>query len=164
MGWLTAVNSRLSRWAMYIAVACLLGLVALVVFGVIKRYVFNDAQPYVEQLALILVINVAMFGASAGVRDEGHIGMESLVGLLPEKLQFIDGVIVGLLTITFGALLCVGSSMMAASVYSNSIPTLGISEAVRYIPPIVAGVLIILFSIEHLIAMYSREEVVPSWH
>ena len=164
MDWLTAVNSRLSRWAMYIAVACLLGLVALVVFGVVKRYVFNDAQAYIEQLALILVINVAMFGASAGVRDEGHIGMESLVGLLPEKLQFVDGVIVGLLTVTFGALLFFGSLMMAASVYPNTIPTLGISEAVRYVPPVIAGVLIILFSIEHLIAMYTHVKVVPSWH
>jgi TRAP-type C4-dicarboxylate transport system permease small subunit len=164
MNWLTALNSRLSRWAMYIAVACLLGLVALVVFGVIKRYVFNDAQPYVEQLALILVINVAMFGASAGVRDEGHIGMESMVGLLPARLQFVDGVVVGLLTISFGALLFVGSLMMAASVYPNTVPTLGISEAVRYVPPVIAGVLIILFSIEHLIAMYSGTEVVQSWH
>ena len=47
MKWLTALNSRLSRWAMYIAVAGLLGIVAVVVWGVVKRYIFNDAQPYV---------------------------------------------------------------------------------------------------------------------
>jgi len=164
MNWLTAVNSRLSRWAMYIAVAGLLGLVALVFWGVVKRYVFNDAQPYIEQLALILVIIVAMFGASAGVRDEGHIGMESLTGLLPEKPRFVVGVIVGLLTITFGALLFGGCMMMAFSVSGNMIPTLGISEAVRYVPPVIAGVLIILFSIEHLIALFNNTEVVPSWY
>jgi TRAP-type transport system small permease protein len=164
MTWLTALNSRLSRWAMYIAVAGLLGLVALVVFGVIKRYVFNDAQPYVEQLALLLVINVAMFGASAGVRDEGHIGMESLTGLLPEAPRFVVGVIVGLLTITFGALLFGGCMMMAFSVSGNTIPTLGIPESVRYVPPVLAGILIILFSIEHLLAMFNDTEVVPSWY
>jgi TRAP-type transport system small permease protein len=161
---LTAVNSRLSRWAMYIAVAALIGLVALVDFGVVKRYVFNDAQAYVEQFALILVITVAMFGASAGVRDEGHIGMESLVGLLPAKIQFWVGFIVGLFTILFGALLFGGCVMMAISVHDNIIPTLGMSEAVRYVPPIIAGILIILFSIEHLIAMFSGKEVVPSWN
>lgn len=161
---LTAVNSRLSRWAMYVAVAALLGIVAIVDWGVVKRYIFNDAQPYVEQVALLLVISVAMFGASAGVRDEGHIGMESLVGLLPEKVQFWIGVTVGLLTILFGALLFGGCLMMAMSVQDNVIPTLGISEAFRYLPGIIAGVLIILFSIEHLIAMFRKSEVVKSWH
>jgi TRAP-type C4-dicarboxylate transport system permease small subunit len=164
MKWLTALNSRLSRWAMYAAVAGLLGIVVVVVYGVVKRYVFNDSQAYVEQVALILVIIVAMFGASAGVRDEGHIGMESLTAMLPEKPRFWVGVTVGLLTITFGALLFVGCLMMASSVYPNTIPTLGISEAYRYVPPVIAGVLIILFSIEHLIAMFNNEEVVPSWN
>jgi len=164
MDWLTGINSRLSRWAMYLAVAALLGIVALVDFGVVKRYVYNDAQPYVEQVALMLVIVVAMFGASAGVRDEGHIGMESLVGLLPEKFQFWIGVTVGMLTISFGALLFGGCLMMADSVMHNTIPTLGVSEALRYVPPIVAGILIILFSIEHLIAMFRKSDVVKSWH
>jgi TRAP-type transport system small permease protein len=164
MEMLTAVNSRLSRWAMYVAVAALLGIVMIVDWGVVKRYIFNDAQPYVEQVALILVIAVAMFGASAGVRDEGHIGMESLVGLLPEKIQFWVGVTVGLLTILFGALLFVGCLMMAMSVHDNVIPTLGISEALRYLPGIIAGILIILFSIEHLIAMFRKSVVVKSWH
>jgi len=164
MSGLTAVNSRLSRWAMYIAVAALLGIVMIVDWGVVKRYVYNDAQPYVEQVALILVITVAMFGASAGVRDEGHIGMESLVGLLPEKVRFWVGVTVGLLTIAFGGLLLGGCLMMAESVYGNTIPTLGISEALRYVPGIAAGVLIILFSIEHLVAIFRKTEVVKSWH
>jgi len=37
MSWLTAVNSRLSRWAMYIACACLAGLLSVVVYGVVLR-------------------------------------------------------------------------------------------------------------------------------
>ena len=50
MKWLTALNSRLSRWAMYLAVAGLLGIVGVVVYGVVLRYVFNDAPAYVEQV------------------------------------------------------------------------------------------------------------------
>jgi len=164
MKWLTWLNSRLSRWAMYIAVACLLGIVGVVFGSVIWRYALNDAPAWSEQVALILVINVAMFGASAGVRDEGHIGMESLVGLLPAKFQFWVGNLVGLITIVFGGFLAWGCWAMAVSVWTNQIPTLGISEAFRYLPCIVAGVLIILFSIEHLIAMSSDTKVIPSWH
>jgi TRAP-type C4-dicarboxylate transport system permease small subunit len=164
MQWLTWLNSRLSRWAMYIAVAGLLGIVGVVFGSVVWRYVLNDAPAWSEQVALILVINVAMFGAAAGVRDEGHIGMESLIGLLPEKVQFWVGNVVGLITIVFGGFLTWGCWTMATSVWANQIPTLGISEAYRYLPCVVAGVLIILFSIEHLIAMAAHNEVVPSWH
>ena len=164
MNWLTIINARLSRWAMYIAVTCLLGIVAVVVGSVFWRYVLKDAPAWSEQVALILVINVAMFGAAAGVRDEGHIGMESLVGLLPKTYQFWVGNIVGLFSILFGVSLVWGCSKMAISVWSNIMPTLGISEAWRYIPCVIAGALIILFSIEHIIAIITDKEVSPSWH
>ena len=164
MDWFTALNARLSRWAMYVAVAGLLAIVGVVVGSVIWRYILNDAPAWSEQVALILVINVAMFGAAAGVRDEGHIGMESLVGLLPKNLQFWVGNIVGIFSIIFGAFLSWGCTKMALSVWPNGIPTLGISEAWRYAPGTEAGILIISFSIEHLIAMYTDKEVAPSWH
>ena len=164
MDWLTSLNARLSRWAMYIAVAGLLGIVITVVGSVIWRYLLNDAPAWSEQVALILVINVAMFGAAAGVRDEGHIGMESLVGLLPKNLQFWVGNVVGVISVIFGVALTWGCGMMAGSVWPNTIPTLGISEAWRYIPGVISGALIILFSIEHLIASALDKEVVPSWH
>ena len=163
-GWLTALNSVLSRWAMYLACICLVGLLSVVVYGVVLRYVFNAAPPYVEQVALLLVISVAMFGASAGVRDAGHIGMDSLVMALPEKAQFWCEVIVYVLGILFALALFAGGAEMATSTRGSTIPTLGISEAIRYAPILIAGVLITLFSIEHVIALLSGKEVVPSWN
>jgi TRAP-type C4-dicarboxylate transport system permease small subunit len=164
MHWLTALNARLSRWTMYLACICLAGLLIVVVYGVVLRYVFNDAPPYVEQVALLLVISVAMFGASAGVRDAGHIGMDSLVMILPKRVQFWCEVAVFVLSILFALALLAGGAEMATSTRDNTIPTLGISEAIRYAPVMMAGVLITLFSIEHLIALFAGKEVVPSWH
>jgi len=107
-GWLTALNRVLSRLAMYIACICLAGLLVVVVYGVVLRYIFNDAPPYVEQVALLLIISVAMFGASAGVRDAGHIGMDSLVMVLPKRIQFWCEAIVFVLTIAFALALLAG--------------------------------------------------------
>jgi len=161
---LSALNARLSRWTMYLACICLLGLLAVVVYGVVLRYVFNNAPPYVEQVALLLVISVAMFGASAGVRDAGHIGLDSLVAVLPEKVQFWCKAIVYILGVVFAIALFAGGAEMAASTRDSTIPTLGLSEAVRYVPILIAGVLITLFSIERLIAQFTGKKVVPSWH
>ena len=163
-GWLTAVNSRLSRWAMYLACLCLAGLLGVVVYGVVMRYVFNAAPPYVEEVALLLVISVAMFGAAAGVRDAGHIGLDSLVAVLSKRAQFWCGLLVCTLSIVFGLTLAAGSFAMGLSTRGSTIPTLGIAESFRYLPVLAGGILIAVFSIEHLIARVTGHEVLRSWH
>ncbi|WP_213956207.1 MULTISPECIES: TRAP transporter small permease [unclassified Variovorax] len=164
MSLFTHLNARLSRWAMYLACLCLVGLLSVVVYGVVLRYVFNNAPAYVEQVALLLVISVAMFGASAGVRDAGHIGLDSLVKVLPPRGQFWCKFIVYVLSIAFAVALFLGAGEMAVSTHHDTIPTLGISESYRYLPVMIAGVLITLFSLEHMVAQFTEEEVVPSWH
>jgi TRAP-type transport system small permease protein len=164
MNLFTHLNARLSRWAMYLACICLVGLLSVVVYGVVLRYVFNNAPAYVEQVALLLVISVAMFGASAGVRDAGHIGLDSLVKALPPRGQFWCRFIVYVLSIAFAVALFFGATEMAISTHHDTIPTLGISESSRYVPVLIAGVLITMFSVEHMIAQFTGQEVVPSWH
>jgi TRAP-type C4-dicarboxylate transport system permease small subunit len=164
MNLLTHVNSRLCRWIMFLACLCLVGLLSVVIYGVVLRYVFNDAPPYVEQLALLLVISVAMFGASAGVRDAGHIGLDSLVKVLPAQTQFWCKCVVHVFVIVFALALLVGGGLMAVSTHASTIPTLGISESYRYLPVLISGVAIVLFSIEHMLAQFAGTKVVPSWH
>ena len=164
MYFLKALNSKLSRFAMYVACICLIGLLSVVIYGVIMRYVFNNAPPYVEQVALLLVISVAMFGAAAGVRDAGHIGLDSIVRVLPHQAQFWCSAVVHLLSIVIALSLLAGGYQMGLSTYASTIPTLGLSEAYRYLPVVSAGVLITLFSTEHIVALFKSEKVIPSWH
>ncbi|GCB05136.1 TRAP transporter small permease [Ralstonia sp. SET104] len=157
MGWLKKCNAILERGVLYVAGACLAGLGIIVVYGVVLRYVFNASPPYVEQLALLLVIAVAMFGAAATVREAGHIGLDSLVNRLPKLAQFWCGVAVDVLIIVFAVGLFTGSVQMSLSTRHDMIPTLGISEASRYIAPIVASVLIALFSLERLLNAFAKD-------
>lgn len=153
---LTLLSARLSRWVLHLACACLAALGIIVIYGVVLRYVFNASQPYVEQVALLMVISVAMFGAAAGARESGHIGLDSIVQLLPTKAQAAVHAVVEVLILAFAALLLYGSLHMATSTYRDTIPTLGISEAFRYLPPILAAILIALFSIEHLASQFLK--------
>jgi len=165
MAQLFTLNKLLASTVLVLARLCLTGLGLVVVYGVVLRYVFNDAPPYVEQIALLLVISVAMFGAASGVYDSGHIGLDSVVKLLPPLGQRACLHLVDVLTMVFAVVLCWGSSRMALSTWHDTIPTLGLSEAMRYLPPIIAGVLILLFSFEHLMRRLSTP-VAPeaSWN
>jgi TRAP-type C4-dicarboxylate transport system permease small subunit len=156
MDWLTLLSARLSRGALHLACACLAALGLVVLYGVVLRYVFNASQPYVEQVALLMVISVAMFGAAAGARESGHIGLDSVVQLLPARAQATIHALVEVLILAFAALLLWGSVHMATSTYRDTIPTLGISEAFRYLPPILAAILIAIFSVEHLASQFLK--------
>jgi TRAP-type transport system small permease protein len=162
---LTPFNAFISRLCMKLAVAGLFGIVACVVWQVFGRYVLNDTPVWAESTALLLVIWVTMLGAAAGVRDAGHIGMESLVILLPVRIQRICEIIIHCLTIVFAVTMIVYGWEIMMSVWEYSIPTLhGLSQGIQYIPVVLAGVLICLFSTEHVIATLRNSEVEPSWH
>jgi TRAP-type C4-dicarboxylate transport system permease small subunit len=161
---LVAVSARLARGVLLVACACLALLGIVVIYGVVLRYGFNNAPPYVEQVALLLVISVAMFGAAAGVHDAGHIGLDSLTRLLPPRAQFWVGAVVDVLTFVFAAVLLWGSIRMGLSTHHDTIPTLGISEAFRYLPPVIASVLIIVFCIERLLVTFQPRAGSASWN
>ena len=151
MIWLAHLNARLSAIVLVIARLCLAGLGLVVMYGVVMRYAFNDEPPYVEQLALLLVISVSMFGAAAVAHDAGHIGLDSLVDRLPPALRNAIARLVALSTLLFAGVILYGAYEMALSTHDNKIPTLGISEAWRYLPLIIAGALIALFSIDRML-------------
>ena len=151
MSWLAHLNARLSAIVLVIARVCLAGLGIVVLYGVIMRYAFNNEPPYVEQLALLLVISVSMFGAAAVAHDAGHIGLDSLVDRLPPAVRNWIARLVALSTLLFAGVILYGAYEMALSTHDNKIPTLGISEAWRYLPLIIAGALIALFSIDRML-------------
>ena len=161
---LTRLNARLARWGAYVSVAGLIAIVAVVAWQVFGRYVLNSSPTWTETLALVLVLYVTLIGAAVGVRDAGHLGMESLLVMLPAEPRRWLGVAIHVLVGVFGAAMVWNGWILGASVAAYKLANLGLSEAVRYAPLVISGALIVLFSIEHVIALVFREEVVPAWH
>jgi TRAP-type C4-dicarboxylate transport system permease small subunit len=161
---LARFTAPLARGCMYVAVAGLSGIVAVVAIQVFGRYVLNDTPVWAESTALVLILYVTLLGAAVGVRDAGHIGMESLLVLVPERVRNRLEILIYVLVGTFGAIMAWNGAILGASVAPYKIPTLGISEAFSQAPLVISGALIVLFSIEHVIALFRGEEVKPAWH
>src|ERR687894_3190521 len=102
-GWLTRINATISRYTMYATVAGLLAIVGIVFYQVFGRYVLNSSPTWTENLALVLVLYVTLIAAAVGVRDAGHIGMESLLVLLPDRLRNRIELVIHVLVMLFGA-------------------------------------------------------------
>ena len=160
----TTVCARIARTCLQFGVLGLTLLIAAVAWQVFGRYVLNNTPTWAESLALLLVLYVTMLGCAVGVRDAGHIGMEMLGDLVPESWRTPVAILIHLLTLSFGALMAWNCFEMLQSVRLYMIPTLLISESFRYVPLVLAGLLIVLFSIEHIVALLRGEEVTPAWH
>ena len=142
----------------------LLVIVAIVFYQVFGRYVLNASPTWAESLALVLVLYVTLIAAAVGVRDAGHIGMESLLVLLPDRARETAELVIHALVLLFGAAMIYNGLVLGQSVLTYRIANLNVSEAVRYVPLVISGTLIVLFSIEHIIALLRGAEVEPAWH
>lgn len=163
-GLLSRINAPVARAGMYLSVTGLLGIVIIVFYQVFGRYVLNSSPTWTENLALVLILYVTLIGAAVGVRDAGHIGMDSLLVMLPDYIREKIELVIHVLVAVFGIAMAYNGWILGASVGTVKIPNLGLPEVIRYVPLIASGVLIVSFSIEHIVALLRGEEVVPSWN
>ena len=163
-GPLTRFNATIARYGMYFAVTGLLFIVGIVFYQVFGRYVLNNSPTWAESLALVLILYVTLIAAAVGVRDAGHIGMESLLVLLPERPREAAELVIHVLVMIFGLAMAYNGTRLGISVAHYKIPNLNLPEAIRYVPLVLSGLLIALFSIEHIIALRRGQEVEPAWH
>lgn len=160
----TKICATLSKLCLILAVIGLIAVVLCVQWQVIGRYILNDTPTWAEALALLLVLFVTAFGVAVGVRDAGHIGLESLVVLLPEKWQHRIEILIHFLVGSFGALMVYGGQLWMVAKWNEKKPMLPVPDGIDYLPVVIAGVLIVLFSIEHVIALVRGQAVEPAWN
>ncbi|MFM2055107.1 MAG: hypothetical protein RL456_3144, partial [Pseudomonadota bacterium] len=111
----TKFCAALSKLSLVLAVVGLLAVVLCVQYQVIGRYVFNDTPTWAEALAMLLVLFVTAFGLAVGVRDAGHIGLESMVALLPDRWRRRVELLIHALVGLFGALMVKGGWLWMAA-------------------------------------------------
>lgn len=160
----TRLCAALSRLALGLAVVGLLAVVLCVQWQVFGRYVLNDTPTWAEALAMLLVLFVTAFGLAVGVRDAGHIGLESMVALLPEAWRHRIEILIHALVGLFGALMVHGGWLWASAKWGEKKPMLPVPDGIDYVPLVIAGVLIVLFSIEHIVALVQGKVVEPAWN
>jgi TRAP-type C4-dicarboxylate transport system permease small subunit len=139
-------------------------LVAVVTWQVFSRQILNDSAPWTEEAARYTFVALALLGAALVFSERGHIAVELLVSKFPSAAQLIVAVVVEVLIIFFAALVFVfGGYRVAANAWHQEISTLPLTVGQVYMVLPLVGVLIIFYSIYHLIAvLLNGERPVPS--
>ncbi|HEX9852362.1 MAG TPA: TRAP transporter small permease [Woeseiaceae bacterium] len=158
---LSATISQLARW---FAGAGLLIMTLIIAWQVFARYVLNASPAWAEQVALLLMIWYVMFAAAAGVREGFHIRIAVVEDAMPLRvrrlIRLLGHAVVGL----FGVAMAIWGTELTIATWGHVIPTLGLPRGVAYIPFPIAGVLILAFSVEHMLAIARGSEVSGQWN
>ena len=160
----TKLCAALSKLCLMLAVVGLIGVILCVQWQVFGRYIMNDTPTWAGALALLLVLFVTAFGLAVGVRDAGHIGLESMVALLPDVWRHRIEILIHALVGLFGSFMVYGGWIWASAKWNEKKPMLPVPDGIDYVPLIIAGTLIVLFSIEHVIALVQGKHVEPAWN
>ena len=145
---LKRINAAASAVLLHAGAAGLILMTAIIGWQVFGRFVLGSSPSWAEQAALLLMIWYVFFAAAAGVREGFHIRILALQSALPTKegrfLRLVAHLVVGASGI---AMLFWGSELVART-WTHVIPTLGLPRGVAYLSVPLAGVLIVLFTIE----------------
>ncbi|KKB13408.1 C4-dicarboxylate ABC transporter permease [Devosia geojensis] len=160
--WLLTVSRglrTLSTAALYVAGVGLVAMTVIVAYQVYMRFVVNSSPPWTEAAAIMIMSWFIFLGAAVGVRENFHMGFDVLLYMLPAGakpwLRAISDI--AIFAFAFGMVWYGGA--LAIRYLGTRIPVLGLPQAFTYLPIVVSGVLMCLFSLERLALRLGGEPV-----
>jgi TRAP-type C4-dicarboxylate transport system permease small subunit len=127
----------------FVIVLCLAAMVVLVFANVVLRYAFNSGITVSEELSRWLFVWLVFLGAIIGMKEHGHLGMDSLVSRLPVLGKKACLVICQLLMLYATWLFLQGSWAQTVINRDVAAPASGLPVALVYGIGIVFGVSVI---------------------
>lgn len=160
--WLLPISRALravSNTMLWLAGIGLVVMTAIVAYQVFMRYVVNSSPSWTEGAAIMLMSWFIFLGAAVGVRENFHMGFDVLLYALPKQakgyLRSISDIAIA--GFAFGMVYYGGE--LALRGWTVRIPVLGLPQTMTYLPVVISGVLMILFSLERLLLRAAGEPV-----
>lgn len=148
----TATKRTIDRILGIVCVALFMILVAVVTWQVFARQVLHDPSQWSESLARYLFVWVGLLGAALVFGERGHIAIDVAVRRLPALPQRIVALLVQGIVIVFSAYILVYGGLRAAgNAWHQNLSGLPMAIGPWYLVMPLAGVLVIVYSIYHLV-------------
>ncbi|WP_312280919.1 TRAP transporter small permease [Oscillibacter sp.] len=119
----------------------------IMVYQCMMRYIFQNAQPWCEELALYLSIYSIFLGIPIAVRRDSHLQVDFLLAFMSKKFRYLISAISSVAAIVFMLVFCYyGLSLIQHATSASTTLPLKMRDIYYSFP--VGAVLVILFSVE----------------
>lgn len=126
-------------------------MVCIVFYAVLSRNLINSSIAWAEESSRILFIWLVFSGAILGLYYEEHLGLNILTDRMKPRVQTIFEMISWTLVIVVNRAMIIGGHSIVNVVKTARTPALGLPSSIKYLPVLVAGYIMILIALEHLI-------------
>ena len=79
--------------------------VSIIFYGVIMRYVFNDARSWVDEISQYMIIWGTLIGTSVALRNNHHIKVDMLFNVFPNRVKYLVTLFAHVIGVGFGGFL-----------------------------------------------------------
>jgi TRAP-type C4-dicarboxylate transport system permease small subunit len=104
-GFMKTLSAIINRCLYVLSLILFIVMFGITTINVFLRYLFNSPIPWAVELGRYSFVGVVFLGAIYVMREDGHIGLDIFIGMLPKKLKrivvFIGRIIVVVFLITF---------------------------------------------------------------
>jgi TRAP-type C4-dicarboxylate transport system permease small subunit len=130
----------------------------IITWQIFDRYILNDSPNWSEKLSIFIMNWYVLLAVAVGVHESFHLGIDLVRNKMPATLKKFIDVSIYLLIGYFACSMFIYGIALMTQTWTHVIPSLGISTAWSYLPLPISGVLIVLFSIEHLLLIFTSKE------
>ena len=131
-----------------------------VTWQVVTRFILQDPSSFTEELAGFLLIWIGLLGASYAIYTKAHLGIDILARKLRGSSRRILEVLIYSIVLIFSLFILVigGLNLVDITFTLNQIsPAMGLPMGYVYLVLPLTGVLIIYYSIHHIIAAIKKD-------
>lgn len=157
---------RLRQWLLHgvenILVAGLVVMWIMVFGNVVLRYAFNSGIIISEEVSRIIFVWLTLGGAFLVARENGHLGMHSLVNKLSPNGKFLCQLAVQFATLFCMSLLVIGCWKQMTINMSNYAPASGIPTGVTYMAGVVSGIGIGALNLQNIFLLIAGKAIDPT--
>jgi TRAP-type C4-dicarboxylate transport system permease small subunit len=155
----SAILTRLSNAALLLAGLGMVVMTAFVAYQVFSRFILNSSPSWTESGSIMLMSWFIFLGAAVGVRENFHLGFDVLLYVLPKGSKGALRTVSDLIALSFGIGMVWYGSQLVALTWQSTIPALGLPGGFDYLPLVVGGFLICLFSAERMVLRWAGVDV-----
>lgn len=132
----------------------------LILYGVFMRYVVNDPQAWVEEVARYTIIWGTFLGFGMALKHNQHIQVDILYDRLGERGKFVMNLVATTLSIAFCLFYTYYGLKLVMARYSSGMVSLdvGIPMWIVYLILPISGTLFLLRFIERLVNILRRKD------
>ena len=130
---------------------------SLIAWQVLCRYVLHISTSYAEELARLSVVWCIFLGGAIAVRKREHMCVEALYNVLPASVRFFCDIATHILLLVLGYVMFYYGILYSLKSVGDFRTTLGYSMSLFYIPCVISGGQIFLYSLANLVMdIYSK--------